>query len=93
MTVRSRLVLTILGGKPVWAEAEFKNHAPPDLPVTPDWSPVAPFGGYGAPGLTKAERSISFGPKTAPLLNRSGFKPVPQPLSQLWGSGCDCFAI
>jgi predicted amidohydrolase YtcJ len=86
-------VLTILGGKPVWAEDEFRDLAPPDLPVTPDWSPVAKFGGYGAPGFTKAERSISFGPQAAPLMNRSGISPAPQPLSQLWGSGCDCFAI
>lgn len=86
-------VLTLLGGEPVWAEDEFRDLSPPDLPVTPDWSPVAKFGGYGAPGFTKAERSISFGPKAAPLLNRSGISPAPQPLSQLWGSGCDCFAI
>lgn len=82
-------VLTILGGKPVWADAEFKNHAPPELPVSPDWSPVANFGGYGAPGFTKAERSISFGPKAAPLLNRSGMSFAPRHPSQLWGSGCD----
>ncbi|MES2595036.1 MAG: amidohydrolase [Verrucomicrobiota bacterium] len=86
-------VLTILGGKPVYAEAEFKEHSPPDLPVTPDWSPVAKFGGYGAPGFTKAERSISFGPKAEPLLNRSGISPAPPPLRELWGSGCDCFAF
>lgn len=86
-------VLTILGGKPVYAEAEFKDHSPPELPVTPDWSPVAKFGGYGAPSFTKAERSISFAPQIAPIMNRSGIVTVPQPLAQLWGSGCDCFAF
>ncbi|GEP41044.1 amidohydrolase [Brevifollis gellanilyticus] len=86
-------VLTILGGKPVYAEAEFKEHSPPDLPVTPDWSPVAKFGGYGAPGFTKAERSISFAPHIAPVMNRSGSTIQATPLPQLWGSGCDCYAF
>lgn len=87
-------VLTIMDGKPVWAEAEFKPHSPPDLPVTPDWSPVAKFGGYGAPGFTKAERSISFAPGIAPAtLHRSGPDLPPTPLPELWGSGCDCFAF
>lgn len=87
-------VLTILGGQPVWAEAEFKDHAPPDLPVTPDWSPVAKFGGYGAPGFTQAERSISFAPHISPShMHRSGPVARPPVLGQLWGSGCDCFAF
>lgn len=86
-------VLTLLGGKPVWASEEFKEHAPPVLPVTPDWSPVARFGGYGAPGFARAERSISFAPHLAPAMNRSGAAMPARPLPQLWGSGCDCFAF
>jgi predicted amidohydrolase YtcJ len=86
-------VLTILGGLPVWAEGEFKDHAPPDLPVTPDWSPVAKFGGYGAPGFSPGKRSTSFAPHIAPRVNRSGQPGLTPPLSQLWGSGCDCFAF
>jgi predicted amidohydrolase YtcJ len=42
-------VLTILGGKPVYASAEFARFSPPPLPVAPEWSPVAKFGGYAAP--------------------------------------------
>lgn len=87
-------VLTILGGEPVWAEAEFKDYAPPALPVTPDWSPVAKFGGYGAPGFIRSERSLSFAPWAAPrLMHRSGPTQPLAPLGQLWGSGCDCFAF
>jgi len=86
-------VLTILGGQPVWAEEEFKEHAPPDLPVTPDWSPVAKFGGYGAPGFIRSERSVSFAPWAAPRLMKRSVVQRPTPLSQLWGSGCDCFAF
>jgi predicted amidohydrolase YtcJ len=39
-------VLTILGGKPVYAVDEFKPLDPGDLPVMPDWSPVHHYPGY-----------------------------------------------
>ncbi len=39
-------VLTLLGGRPVHGDAEFKDLAPALPPPTPDWSPVARFGGY-----------------------------------------------
>src|SRR6267154_2011990 len=39
-------VLTIVGGKPVYAAEEFETLAPAPPPVLPDWSPVAQFGGY-----------------------------------------------
>jgi len=40
-------VLTVVGGKPVYATAEFKDLDPPPLPISPDWSPVRSYGGYG----------------------------------------------
>ena len=46
---RLESVLTLVGGKPVYAAAEFAALAPPPLPVAPEWSPVAKFGGYAAP--------------------------------------------
>ena len=39
-------VLTIIGGKIVYAEKEYKPFSPPALPVSPSWSPVKTFGGY-----------------------------------------------
>src|SRR5246127_4396697 len=39
-------VLTVVGGKVVYATAEFSKLAPPALPVSPSWSPVKEFGGY-----------------------------------------------
>src|SRR5438093_4430409 len=42
-------VLTVVGGKLVHATDEFSSHAPPPVPVLPEWSPVKVFGGYGAP--------------------------------------------
>ena len=38
-------VLTIVGGKPVYAAEEFKPLDPGDLPVMPDWSPVHRYPG------------------------------------------------
>lgn len=40
------LVLTIVGGKPVYGAEEFRDLAPPALPVSPDWSPAKVRGGY-----------------------------------------------
>jgi predicted amidohydrolase YtcJ len=46
-------VLTMVGGKAVYGAAEFSNLSPPPLPVSPEWSPVAKYGGYGAPLMKK----------------------------------------
>ena len=42
-------VLTVVGGKVVYAAAEFSAFAPPALPVSPDWFPVKQHGGYEKP--------------------------------------------
>src|SRR5882724_11295395 len=42
-------VFTVVDGKIVHATEEFATHAPPPIPVLPEWSPVKVFGGYGAP--------------------------------------------
>ena len=39
-------VLTMVGGKIVYATEEFSKLAPPALPVSPSWSPVKEYGGY-----------------------------------------------
>ncbi len=39
-------VLTLVGGKVVYGTGEFERLAPPPLPVSPPWSPVAVYGGY-----------------------------------------------
>lgn len=38
-------VMTVVGGRIVYADAEFKSHDMPLPPVSPDWSPVRYFGG------------------------------------------------
>jgi predicted amidohydrolase YtcJ len=39
-------VLTLVGGKAVYAAGEFSDLDPPAVPVLPEWSPVAHYGGY-----------------------------------------------
>jgi predicted amidohydrolase YtcJ len=50
-------VLTMVGGQPVYATSEFGGMAPPPLPVSPEWSPVATYGGWGAPLMRKDTRA------------------------------------
>jgi hypothetical protein len=50
-------VLTVVGGRIVWAAGGFKTHTPPALPVSPSWSPAKQFGGYQQGRPAAAERS------------------------------------
>jgi predicted amidohydrolase YtcJ len=88
-------VLTVVGGKIVYATAEFSKLAPPALPVSPNWSPVEQYGGYaksssqalGAPHSASSAHAESYakGEKISHLsvLGDLG----------LWDLGCDCFAF
>src|SRR5258708_1426158 len=84
-------VLTVVNGKPVFVAGEFADHSPPPLPVMPDWSPVAKFGGYGAPYYQRiAAAHAQAHHATCGVLHSTR---AARGLSQLWGSGCDCFAF
>lgn len=39
-------VMTVVDGRIVYAVDDFASLGPPDLPVSPGWSPVAAYGGY-----------------------------------------------
>jgi hypothetical protein len=52
-------VLTIVGGAPVYGAEEFEDLAPPTLPVLPEWSPVAAYGGYAKPTTVTAAHRTS----------------------------------
>jgi len=43
---RIESVLTVMGGKIVYAAGEFGSMAPPPINVSPEWSPVRTIGGY-----------------------------------------------
>jgi predicted amidohydrolase YtcJ len=87
-------VLTIVGGKIVYAAGEYSNMAPPALPVSPDWSPVKQYGGYAQ----RNEESIAGAACEAMSPhdgeNSGGHKARRSVLGErgLWSLGCDCFA-
>ncbi|WP_184018332.1 amidohydrolase family protein [Haloferula luteola] len=75
-------VLTMVAGKPVYAAGAFQKYDAPAIPVLPEWSPIATFGGFGAPHWDGR------GPRMQAMSCPShGHGP-------LWGhAGCDCFAF
>jgi hypothetical protein len=85
-------VLTMVGGKVVYASGEFSKLAPPPLPVSPDWSPIKHYGGYQQP----LDSSVG----TADRAARSMIEPEADHKHRwvfgeagMWGLGCDCFAF
>ena len=88
-------VLTIVGGKVVYATEEFLKLAPPALPVSPNWSPVKEYGGYAKPQpeVVGASHSATCSHIEAPA--RGSAKSHLQVLGDLglWHLGCDCFAF
>jgi predicted amidohydrolase YtcJ len=86
-------VLTIAGGKIVYATAEFSKLAPPALPVSPDWSPVKEYGGYAKSSKQAFGASHSAACAHTPSSHgQSGHLQVLGELG-LWTLGCDCFAF
>src|SRR5467141_1003725 len=88
-------VLTIVGGKVVYATDEFSKLAPSALPVSPSWSPVKEFGGYAKQPTqpVAASHSASCSHVTAPA--HGGTQSHLQVMGEfgLWGLGCDCVAF
>ena len=77
-------VLTILGGKPVYAAGDFGPLAPAELPVMPDWSPL---------NLQRDARRGAASARAAE--STSGFslaRWLPEP-GEIFGAGCECFAF
>jgi predicted amidohydrolase YtcJ len=101
-------VLTIVGGKVVYATGNYDHLAPPPLPVSPDWSPVAYYGNAD-------KTNVSFASSHLCSLNcclhnciQMAFKIMGQmqqvkqqptslnsygSLNDFWGTGCSCFAF
>jgi predicted amidohydrolase YtcJ len=68
-------VLTLVGGRIVYATEEYAKHAPELLPVSPDWSPVGRFGGYD---------------NTQPVPPIHSHTPVMSADGRVWEAGCGC---
>ena len=94
------------GGKIVHAVQEFAEHAPPEIPVLPAWSPVKVFGGYGAPvEIAKAARAgVPLAHRHHAACHQHGCNHALHQLfaaadaarnryAGFFGLGCDCFAF
>jgi len=96
---RLESVLTIVGGKIVYAVDDFSRFSPPSLPVLPEWAPVAHFGGYqNSPyQLAAAHAHTAGGCRMHGSPRPEGTGPskfgLPSFASGLWGSGCSCWAF
>jgi predicted amidohydrolase YtcJ len=53
-------VLTLVDGKPVHGDGDFKDLSPPLPPAMPDWSPVRRYGGYQNRAETDSTRKYTF---------------------------------
>ena len=70
-------VLTVVGGRIVHGSGEFANLAPPLPPVSPEWSPVARWGGYN---------------NSQPAPPPHAHTPVMAADGRVWETGCGCGA-
>ncbi len=98
-------VLTLLGGKPVHGDAEFKGLAPPLPPAMPDWSPVRVYGGYQKRVERAAPQAYDFAVTGCRCVNASGIHGYAHANSwtinilvsdgkAFWGAlGCSCWAF
>ena len=96
-------VMTVVDGKVVYAAGEFSSHGPGEIPVLPDWSPVAKV-----PGHYRAVSAKNVAPKAAMPhacvgscgvhghshdVARKSSVPVSN-FAGFWGTlGCSCFAF
>ncbi len=91
-------VLTVVGGKVVYAAAEFARFDPPLLPVLPDWSPVAKVPGHwrqGAPLTAQIHQCVGACAVHAHQHQKARQSAVPvSDFQGFWGAlGCSCFAF
>lgn len=77
-------VLTAVGGKPVYAAAEFSDLDPGAPPVLPDWSPVKHYGGYHHHAAAAVQHRHALSCTAAPVTSRD---------AGAWGFACGCFAF
>jgi hypothetical protein len=97
-------VLTIMGGKPVYGAEEFTDLSPPALPIMPEWSPIAAYGGYSKTPVAAFSPTSHICTSVCAAIHQPVHKPacnlassamnVLGGLSSFWGStGCACFAF
>jgi hypothetical protein len=93
-------VLTVVGGKIVYGQAEFTSIAPPPIPVLPEWSPVRAVGGHYRSAPPQPAAALPHQCRSACGVHghahdraRKSTVPVAD-FSSFWGAfGCSCFAF
>jgi len=87
--------LTIVGGKVVYASDAFAKLAPPELPVSPGWSPVARYGGYAKSSNQALGAVHSASCSHVDASADDGIHSHLKVLGDLglWQLGCYCFAF
>ncbi len=99
-------LMTVVGGRIVFAADEFKSYDAPLPPVSPDWSPVKRFGGYQhhaladaphfeqaslcAHGCTHQHHGVGHDGKLSRWLGLDGSDKPG--FENPWSMGCGCFA-
>ncbi|MGO2452803.1 amidohydrolase [Pseudomonas taetrolens] len=91
-------VLTVVGGKVVYATGEFGPLSPGEIPVMPDWSPVALVPGHWKPSAPlQASVHHCSGPCAVHAHQHDRVRTSSVPISDyqgFWGAfGCSCFAF
>lgn len=97
-------VLTVVDGRIVYAAEQFGPLGPADLPVSPDWSPVKAFGGYGAPhylaraahdlvGHACGSHDCSHQTRRGPIATLGRVGDWLKGPRNNWDPGCSCFAF
>lgn len=88
---RLESVLTLVGGRVVFAVGDFERLGPRPLPVSPDWSPIKTYGGYARKGVAHAQTRRQVHDHVQPLRANAHRWVLGE--SGLWFLGCDCFAF
>jgi predicted amidohydrolase YtcJ len=91
--------LTVVGGKIVYAAADFAHYDDAPPPAMPDWSPVRTFGGYAAwaetpsrPAAVASRQACAVHGHHAPVA-ACARRPIAD-LKSFWGElGCACWAF
>jgi predicted amidohydrolase YtcJ len=86
-------VLTVVGGRVVHGDQEFKNLAPPLPLAMPDWSPIRAYGGYQRTAV-RHEHTAACSVHRRVHAPVSGVPIKSENLRSFWGAlGCGCFAF
>ncbi|WP_182351654.1 amidohydrolase [Legionella sp. PC1000] len=86
-------VLTVVGGKIVYAAEEFKSFDPPMPPPSPEWSPVAHYGGYAVPHWHGSSCMVhGHDGKLSRWLGLNKTAHHRPNFDNPWALGCGCFA-